>query len=139
MYQASLLHARADRQFRTMISTQLDRFRLTMMEWLLLGVVGEAKDGITLSQIAATLDVSQPQVTALMDKVSVQKLVKQKVLREDRRSRKVVLTLRGRRLVDDIEESLSDYWKAWTSDIDPDQLEIYLRTVQAMSERKPLD
>ena len=140
MFQACLLHSRADRVLRTVIGNLLARFRLTMMEWLLLGAVNEGpKEGITLSAIAKVLDVSQPQVTALMDKVSTQKLVKQKVLREDRRSRSVVLTIRGRRLVEDIEEAMSDYLKTWAEHVPPEQLEAYLRTVRTIADHQLTD
>ena len=136
MYQACLLHSRADRILRTIVSKQLEQFRITMMEWLLLGVVSEAKDGITLSQIAQALDVSQPQVTALMDKVAAQKLVKQKVLRQDRRSRSVVLSTRGKYLVEDIEETITQELRGRLAEVPPEQLEAYLLTVKFIAEQR---
>jgi hypothetical protein len=66
MYQACLLHSRADRALRLVIARQLDQFNVTMMEWLLMGAVSSGpKDGMTMSAVAAALDVTLPQVTAL--------------------------------------------------------------------------
>lgn len=138
MYQTCLLHARADRVFRTIVSSQLDQFKITLMEWLLLGVVKDAaKSGVTLSQIAKALDVSQPQITALMDKVASQNLVRQKVLRSDRRSRSVVLSTRGLKLVDNIEETIGAYLNEWWGNVPAEQLDAYLKTVRAISEFRP--
>lgn len=137
MYQACLLHSRADRVLRTVVSNQLERFNVTMMEWLLLGVVNEGpKDGITLSKIADVLDVSQPQVTALMDKVLAQKLAKQKILKQDRRSRSVVLTTRGKHLLEKIETSIADYIRNWLNDVPPEQLQAYWETIRYISQHR---
>lgn len=136
-YQTSLSHVRADRVYRTIISQQLEPFKLNLMEWLMLGVINDAsKAGITLSKIAEALDVSQPQVTALMTSVSNQGLVRQKTLRQDRRSRSVVLSVRGLRLLDKIEETINAYMDQWLSQVPPDQYQAYLEIMGRMSQFK---
>jgi DNA-binding MarR family transcriptional regulator len=108
-----------------------------MMEWLLLGVVGEGPDnGMSLSDIAKRLDVSQPQVTALMTKVSKQRLVRQKVQRHDRRSRHVVLSTRGQRMLDLIEDAIATRLKEWLADVPREQLKHYIQTIEFISTRQ---
>ena len=136
IYQTSLLHVRADRVYRTIISQQLEPFKLNLMEWLMLGVINDAPTGITLSQIATALDVSQPQVTALMTRVTAQGLVRQKTVRQDRRSRSVVLSVRGLRLMDKIEETLQAYMQQWLSQVPPEQYDAYLEIIGRMSKFK---
>lgn len=134
MYETCLVHTRADRVLRTITNNLLAEFNITMMEWLLLGVVSEAnRSGITLSDIAKRLDVSQPQVTALMDKVVTQRLVRQKVHKQDRRSRTAVLTIKGKRLLDNIETSFKEFMKTWLSEIPEDQLAAYASLVQRIA------
>lgn len=134
MYHACLVHARADRVLRTLVNNQLDNFQITMMEWLLLGVIDEGpKDGITLSKIAEALDVSQPQVTALMDKVIDQKLVRQKIHKHDRRSRTAVLTIKGKRLLEKIEATVSAFMKEWVSEVPKNELESYAKIVMRIA------
>lgn len=96
MYEICLLHARSDRTLRSRIAALLEESKITMMEWLLLGVVAEGPDkGSTMSDIAKSLHVTLPQVTALVNKLLPLKLIKQKSASSDRRSRLVSLTSKG--------------------------------------------
>lgn len=135
VYQACLAYFRADHALRTAANRVLGEFKISMMEWLLLGVVSDGpKNGITLSHIAVELDVSQPQVTALMNRVLDQKLVRQRVHKTDRRSRTVVLTPRGMRTLDAIETAAKEYTASMLGDVPREQLDAYLLTVRQVAE-----
>lgn len=72
------------------------------MEWLLLGVLDRgSQKGCSMSTIAASLEVTLPQVTALVTKLLNLKLVTQKAAASDRRSRVVMLTSKGRQTLDE--------------------------------------
>lgn len=102
MYEICLLHARSDRVLRSAIADQLEAAHITMMEWLLLGVVAKGSDkGSSMSDIAKSLCVTLPQVTALVNKLLPLKLVNQKSASSDRRSRLVSLTAKGQMVFDD--------------------------------------
>lgn len=135
--QMYLLHVKADRMLRTLITHELEAFRIGIMEWLLLGIVAEApEEGMSLSEIARRLDVSQPQVTALMGEVTKQKLVRQKIQRHDRRSRHVMLSSRGERLVKHAETAMSDAMQEWLRTISQKQLETYQTVIEHFSLQK---
>ena len=90
MHELCLMQVRADRAMRAMIVVKLEAHKLTMMEWLALGVVAAgSKQGLSMSEIAAMLDVTLPQVTALVADLLELKLVKQKILASDHRGRQV--------------------------------------------------
>lgn len=96
IYELCLLHSRADRAFRTLIAEQLEPHELTMMQWLLLGVVGRGpKDGLSMSDIAHEMGITLPQVTALLTDLTKRRLTKLKTQRRDRRSRHAQLTSKG--------------------------------------------
>ena len=140
MYEACLLHSRADRALRVVVSRQLEHFNVTMMEWLLMGVVcAGAKDGMTMTAVASALDVTLPQVTALTSSLTKSKLVKQKVSRQDRRSRRLVCTPSGKRLVEDTEKAIAGAMKDWTKDIPREELEAYYKTVKHLANRRSSD
>lgn len=140
MYQACLLHSRADRALRMVVSRQLEQFNVTMMEWLLMGVVcAGPKEGMTMSAVAGALDVTLPQVTALTASLTKAKLLKQKVSRQDRRSRRLQATPAGKRLLEDIEKAVNTALRDWVADIPPDQLKQYLQTVTLLANRKSQD
>ena len=138
MYQACLLHSKADRTLRVVVSKQLEQFDITMMEWLLMGAVHAGpKEGMTMSAVASTLDVTLPQVTALTASLTKAKLLKQKVSPRDRRSRRLVVTPAGKNLLEQVETTVDSTMKDWLSDINPDQLKTYFETVRLLAERKP--
>jgi DNA-binding MarR family transcriptional regulator len=137
MYELCLLHARTDRALRTVVAKQLDVFKVTMMEWLLLGVVcGGPDKGLSMSTIATTLDVTLPQVTALVTKLVKLRLVKQKTQSYDRRSRHVVATNKGRILLGDMEQAIAQAMEVWLGEVPRDQLKVYLDTVQLLARQQ---
>lgn len=138
MYEVCLLHSKADRALRVVVSKDLEQFDITMMEWLLMGVVSNGpKEGMTMSAVASTLDVTLPQVTALTASLTKAKLLKQKVSPRDRRSRKLVCTPAGRRLLEDVEVAIDRAMREWLSDIPREQLDMYFETVRILADRKP--
>lgn len=138
MYEACLLHSRADRTLRLIVSRQLERFNITMMEWLLLGSVRRGdKEGITMTTAATTLDVTLPQVTALTNGLTKQKYVKQKISRQDRRSRRLTMTTTGNKLLDSIETEARQALREWVQDIPREKLMTYLDIEAILASRKP--
>ncbi len=137
MYEACLMHSRADRAMRMMVSRQLERFDVTMMEWLLMGVVDSGPpEGLTMTSVALTLDVTLPQVTALAASLVKAKLLKQKVSRQDRRSRRLISTPACARLLEEIEETIRTTMKAWTADVPQENLAVYFETIKQLAARK---
>lgn len=134
MFDLCLMHARADRAMRVVVAKQLDGQALTMMEWLALGVVAAGpKDGVSMSHIAATLDVTLPQVTALIGNLLQGKMIKQKVLASDRRGRQVIITLRGKRTLNNLEATIARAMRDWSKDINREQLRTYMMTVAQLA------
>lgn len=100
IYELCLSHSHADRALRTIIAEQLQEARLTMMQWLLLGVLAEApKQGLSMSEVAAKLGITLPQVTALTTDLTERRLAKLKTQSKDRRSRHALLTAKGEELL----------------------------------------
>ena len=130
MYERCLLHARADRALRSLVGTRLEQYHLTMMEWLLLGVVCQGPpEGLSMSAVAQSLDVTLPQVTALANKLLNLKLVRQKTQSHDRRSRHVMPTGKGKTLLEDTEESISEAMREWLEPLPEEQVAQYFDTI----------
>jgi DNA-binding MarR family transcriptional regulator len=138
MYEVCLFHSRADRALRLVVSRRLEQFNVTMMEWLLMGVVqGGPKEGMTMSAVANALDVTLPQVTALTASLTKLKFLKQKISRQDRRSRRLVTTATGKKLLTDIEGEVNKAMQEWVADIPEESLQVYLKTVELLANRRP--
>lgn len=104
-----LRHMQAERIFRVALARVLERHHVTVMEWLLLGVVGRSEGRrVRMSAAAEALGVTLPQVTALAVHLLENKLVRQKVYGGDKRGRQLELTGKGVNVLEDAEESVAD-------------------------------
>ena len=134
MYEICLLHAQSDRALRAMIAERLGDMNITMMEWLLLGVVARGKSsGLTMSEIAESLRVTLPQVTALVNKLLPLKLIKQKSASTDRRSRVVTITSKGQLTFDNASKTLDKAVNEWFDGISADQRESYSTVLKRLA------
>ncbi len=135
MYQACLMHSRAERVLKGYVSRQLEVWDITRMEWLVLASVAETPQvdaGHTMGEIADQLDVRLSQLTALVTKMIATNLVTQKVAEHDRRTRYLAITPKGRKLLDEIETTMRSAMREWLGNIPKDRLAIYLRTVEEL-------
>lgn len=107
LFELSLLQTRASRNLRLPINRRLEEYNLTMMEWLVLSVAATGKtNGLSMTAVATALDVTMPQVTALCNKLVKMRLLRQKTQANDRRSRHIILTAKGRSTLDNVNATL---------------------------------
>jgi DNA-binding MarR family transcriptional regulator len=134
MYEICLLHAQSDRALRALIADRLNGMNVTMMEWLLLGVVANGKSsGLTMSEIADALHVTLPQVTALVNKLLPLKLIKQKSASTDRRSRVVTITSKGQLTLDDANKTLDKAMEEWFDGLSTEQRTSYSAVLKQLA------
>lgn len=135
MYQACLLHARADRSLRALVSKCLEKFSITRMEWLLLETVALSGDGMSKGEVAAVLNVSLPQITALTSGLVKMSLLSQQKGVADKRARRITLTQPGRQLIAGVEQDLRGAMRDWLADIPRSQLITYMLTMQLLAQK----
>lgn len=137
MYQACLLHSRAERVLKGHVSKQLEKWNVTRMEWLLLATVSEpskVSDGHTMGEVADILDVRLSQLTALVGKLNEAKLLVQTVAKHDRRTRYLKITGKGTLFLEDVEGEMRGAMRQWLSGIPRDQLAVYMQTVRQLGD-----
>lgn len=135
MYQACLLHSRAERVLKGYVSRHLEAWDITRMEWLVLASVAEqprSPSGHTMGQVAELLDVRLSQLTALVSNMIASGLITQKTAEHDRRTRYLTITPRGQKFLDDIEKNMRSVMREWLGDIPREQLELYMQTVKKL-------
>ena len=135
MYEICLLHSKSDRQLRLVVSRELEPFKITMMQWLLLQTVSKGPNsGMRMTELSEQLDVTMPQITALMNDLVELKLAKQKINSSDRRSRRLSVTASGKKRLDEINGSIDKALKNWLKEIPTSDLKGYLATLKRMAE-----
>jgi len=136
MYDACLLHSRADRVLRGLVANHLEKFTLTRMDWLVLATAGhqaKSEKGHTMTELSELLDIRLSQLTALVSKLQAASLLSQKTARHDRRTRYVSITAKGQGMLDKIEYSMRSAFREWLADIPHDQLSVYMATVEQLA------
>lgn len=138
MYQTCLMHTKADRNMRSMVSAQLAAHKLTMMEWLLLGIISEAPEsGLSVSQLADSANVSMPQITTLTGHLLRDGLIKQEAHAADKRARITIISDKGKEVIQALEDSLRITIKDWLADIPKAELDVYNGVVAKLASHKP--
>lgn len=122
-----LMHNEAERVLKQLVGTELQRVSLSMNEWLALSViVAGPRDGVGMGEIANRLVCSLPQVTALVAALQDRKLCKQHIAAQDRRGRQVLPTLKGRRLLGNLELDMQMAFEAFAAGLDPEKVAAYI-------------
>ena len=135
MYEACLLHSRAERVLKGLVSRHLEDWGITRMEWLLLATAASCKDneqGSTMGEIAEILDIRLSQLTALSSNMTREGLLNQTVSPKDRRTKYLKITSRGLRFLADIEQDMRHSMRQWLAEIPREQLAIYMNTVREL-------
>lgn len=136
-FETSLALSRTDRAFQAMVTKKLKPLKLNAMQWLLLGVVEDADEtGISLGAAAKTLDVSLPQMTALSSKLVDARLLRIRTQRSDRRSRRVMLSARGRSTLENANGAVSDGLAVWFKPVPDNYLAFYRRVNNMLAKAK---
>lgn len=136
-YQACILQARAYRTLKDFVAKQLEDYDVTMMEWVLLGVVHEAgAKGVSPSMLSAQLDVSLPMITRMLNKLDAADYISRRTVPKDKRQQIVVATAKGRQLAQAIEWQVRGAMREWLKDVKREDLEGYVRLMTQLASPK---
>jgi DNA-binding MarR family transcriptional regulator len=136
-YQAGVLQARAYRNLREFMASELKQYGYTMMEWSLVGLVYDytAEGGARVSQLAKLLDVETSLVTNMLNVLEGKGLIERIVDEKDKRARRVISTRKSEADVKKIEKVLRKDMKTWMGVVSPRQLLGYVKTLQKLAQK----
>ena len=136
-YQAGVLQARAYRNLREFMASELKQYGYTMMEWSLVGLVYDytAEGGARVSQLAKLLDVETSLVTNMLNVLEGKGLIERIVDEKDKRARRELSTHKSEADVKKIEKVLRKDMKTWMGVVSPRQLLGYVKTLQKLAQK----
>lgn len=136
-YHACILQARAYRVLREFVAKQLDGYDITMMEWVLLGLIHEAgSKGVSPSALSERMDVSLPMITRMLNALNEAGHIRRQTVTNDKRQQLIATTPKGGHLVQDIEGRVRSSMKQWLQDVNRDDLRGYIRIMTQIAERQ---
>ncbi len=126
---------RTDKLFRSITTKELQKFKINLMQWLILGVIAEgSEDGTAVTEVSRRLGLSLGQTSTLNTSLIHQKLVRHRTDRTDHRNRYLVLSARGRVVLKNAEAAVWSALDVWLKAIPKQQLAFYYRVNQSLAE-----
>lgn len=130
-YEASVYQSQAYRELKQLKAKLLKKHGLTMMQWVILGLVYDAgKNGIRISALAERLATTLAFVTNTVNSLEAMKLVIRKTETVDTRAKSVILKSGKEDLVRRIEHDLrQELKKSIYSKVSPEELQQYMNVL----------
>lgn len=107
-YITGTAHTRAYRLLREHVNDVLTKHRLTPTYWFMLGIILQAQDGIRQVEIARTMHVKAPLVTAMARQLQQRGIIQSVQNQFDARAKLLAVTPKGRKLMKTIEAELNN-------------------------------
>ena len=104
---AGIVPTKASRLLREHIHAVLSQYELTPMEWSMLGVLAEARNGVQHAYVAEQLHVKAPFVTALAQPLLTRDLIRSVPSQFDARGKLLALTPAGKKLRKTVQTALN--------------------------------
>jgi len=138
-YTSSILLTKAYRIIRATAYDCLDRHGINATQWSILGLVHEAKNGITLSVVADNLGVKKPLITLLVDGMVEQDLIERKPNKEDSRSKLLFMTPNGKKLIKNMEAEIQDVFQPLFEGVSDHSFSVYTGVLETIINNEGLN
>ncbi len=128
---------RGDKSLHSLANRELKRYKLNFMQWLMLGVIDRGPDtGLSVTNVADQLGISLGQASTLGSSLVVAKLARQRTQLSDHRNRHLLLSARGRVVLENSDTAVSASFDVWLKTIPKQQLTFYHRVSKALAHQK---
>lgn len=130
-YQAGVYQARAFRALKHMKNHILEPYDMTMMQWLVLGLIIDSGDnGIRTTRLAEQLDTTQAFITNTVNALETKKMIRRERDSQDSRAHCVVFNQEKNELVIQIEEKMrKELRNTIYKKVTPEELRIYMNVL----------
>jgi MarR family transcriptional regulator for hemolysin len=137
-YTSSILLTKAYRIIRTTAYDCLDKHGINATQWSILGLVHEAKNGITLSVVADNLGVKKPLITLLVDGMVERDMVERKPNKDDSRSKLLFMKPNGKKLIKTMETEIQNGFQPLFDGVSDHSFSVYTSVLEAIIKNEGL-
>lgn len=128
-YQSGILFTQAHRLVRQRIVDTLATHNITFTGWSLLSVVLQAKDGIRLSSVAASLHVKAPLITMESATLIDEGLLVRMPHQTDSRAKLLLITPKGKKLLEVIETETTKQIEQLLTGLTANEIKVFQKTL----------
>ncbi|MEO6513915.1 MAG: MarR family transcriptional regulator [Candidatus Saccharimonadales bacterium] len=132
-YKKANLQMVAYRRIQSAVSSLLSRFHLNTTQWIMLGLMSEASNGLRVTDMARALQVEMPLITTTAQTLISAGLMSSVAHARDKRAKMLTLTPKGKERVSEIETYLKNGLDKIEQDVDPRDLKVYFKMLQKIA------
>lgn len=138
-YGVGLLQAKVYRILKSFTAKVLKKYRISTIEWAMLGLLYENSAGMRYVAIAKEIGVEAPFVSHLVDTLTKKDLIEIQADELDKRAKKVLLNAKGNELVGEVEKVLRQEIKKLLKGASPQGVIGYLKTMEKIVQNGEAD
>ncbi len=128
----AIIQSRGYRILRNVVTAVLDKeTELTLPEWSFLGLIADSPN-IRPIEVASILAVDPPFVTVMIARLVELKLITTEPNKKDRRSKLLVLSRKGKNLIENIEHKVHSGVNGLLTGVNPADLKIYFKVLETV-------
>lgn len=125
------LAGRFDSTLKVVVARALEKYTLTVLEWVILSSIAKVEDGTyTATSLAQDFDMNVSQTTVLLAKISKQNLIRLKPDSKDRRVKLIYCTRSGRKMAFESDENVQHAMRYWLFDLSDSEIESYQKILK---------
>jgi DNA-binding MarR family transcriptional regulator len=110
---------RTDRIIKATLERHLAGYGLNYIDWLVLNTLLYANvSGLSMTAVAGALDIHMPQLTVAANRLLKLRLIRQRTQEHDRRSRHLIITIKGKNISSRIDKSCQPVIEQLTKQLD---------------------
>ena len=135
-YELIRLQAKTHRGLKNKFGNILDKHNLSTLDWSILGILFENKEGCHYNKIATDLAVEPPFITELVTKLIKLKLINIKEDITDRRAKKIFITPKGEGLVEEVEAKFQEYFSTFFKNVTASEFDTFKKIMEELSKNE---
>jgi DNA-binding MarR family transcriptional regulator len=135
-YKVGLLQAKVYRKLVNETNIALKPYGITSTDWAFLGILFESSSPVNFGEVKDILEVKAPFVTEIVNRFKDKGLIELTKDENDSRIKLLNITIKGKLLVDQIEEILRARSKKMLSGLNINEIINYVHVLDKISETK---
>jgi len=126
------LQAKSYRLIKNAVSETLHQYKLSVLDWSLLGILFQKPEGSRFVEISSAMGVEPPFVTELITTLKKKSFVKIESDSEDRRAKCILLSKKSTELIPIIEKEIKETLSHLLKDVSSSDFRGYKATMEKM-------
>jgi DNA-binding MarR family transcriptional regulator len=133
-YQLSLLHSKTHRIIKQITSSALKRYKLSYVDWALLGLLYE-KEELRYGSLAEELGVEPSFISVLIEGLQKKGYIREKKHHSDKRVKQIYLTKKGKELIPQVEMYLKEKLDFLFNTLAPQDMDKYVNYMATLADK----